>query len=435
MLFVLPTLLALAPPAGFTASVERLPVKIVNASNASVHVDTMLGRLVLTGVTVTGKTRLCPTSSKAGATTVLECKTKKISATLERDAHGAYVDVRELTTFNWTDRDAEIPMAMWSLRELSIPDTCPGNGWAARAECAFDDGDLGAAKLAWDEALNGPDVGLARLRLGDLALRSGDVETAMKLYASVSTAGPVGRLAAARSCELIGTCFKESESDKVANDEGLALPFARELGLFTIRREVISGRETKALTLLLSRLEKDEQFCEGAIAFCQKVVAAGLESNDVEARIAALSAFLNEALRHGPRELELSVAAARTAQELGAPGFAAAMLAANTPRVSKSELPSHLLQVVQLYVAAGDRIRAGVVLEYAESRLAGSTKTKEWNRVRQQLGRAARSVQSQPVTRNEEAFQALTSQVSLTTDLARAAAARSRAVEAPQEAP
>jgi hypothetical protein len=42
-------------------------------------------------------------------------------------------------------------------------------------------------------------------------------------------------------------------------------------------------------------------------------------------------------------------------------------------------------------------------------------------------------VQKQSLVKDEGAFEALTSQVSLTTDLARAAAARSRAVDAPQE--
>lgn len=434
MHFLLPTLLALAPPTGFTASVERLPVRITNATTASAEVDAMLGRVVLRGVTPVGKTRLCPTQKNVSGAVVLQCKSHRVWAQLEHDARGTYVDVRELTAFNWTDRNSEIPMAAWTLKELSIPDACPGTGAAARAECAWIAGDLSAAKSAWDEALGGPDVGLARLRLGDLALRSGDVETAMKLYSAVTTAGPVGRLAAVRACELIGTCFSVTESARVANEEGLALPFAREMALFTMRRDVLAGRERAAVTMLVGRLEKDSQLCENAIAFCQKLVEAGLESEDVEARIAALSAFLTEALRHGPREVELSLAAAQTAREIGAPGFAAAVLASNTPRVAPSQLSSHLQQIAQLYLAAGDRVRAGVILEYAEGKLGTATRTAAWNQIRRTLGRTARAVAAAPsLAKDEAAFEALTSQVALTTDLARAAAARSRAADAPQE--
>lgn len=436
MHFLLPALLAITPPTGFTASVERLPVRITNATKASAEVDAMLGQVVLTGVAVTGKTRTCPTQKVVNGAIVLQCKSHKIWAQLEHDARGAFVDVRELTSINWTDRNAEIPMAAWSLKELSIPDACPGTGAAARAECAWIAGDLSAAKSAWDEALGGPDVGLARLRLGDLALRSGDVETAMKLYAAITTAGPVGRLAAVRACELIGTCFSVTESARVANEEGLALPFAREMALFTMRREVIAGRERAALTMLVSRLEKDAQLCESAIAFCQKLVQAGLESNDVETRIAALSAFLTDSLRRGPRETELSLAASQTAREMGAPGFAAAVLASNTPRIAPAQLSGHLLQVAQLYLAAGDRVRAGVILEYAEGKVGTATRTAAWNQIRRTLGRPLdRTAHAGPtapsLAKDEAAFEALTSQVALTTDLARAAAARSRAAVSP----
>lgn len=436
MHFLLPTLLlSTLPPTGFTASVERLPVRVTGKGvTASAEVDALLGRVVLKGLTPAGKTRLCPTQKTVDGVVVLECTSRRLWAQLEHDARGVYIDVRQLTSINWTDRDSEIPMATWSLKDLSLPDTCPGTGPAARAECAWMAGDLGTAKRAWDEALGGPDVGLARLRLGDLALRSGDVEGAMKLYAAVTSAGPLGRLAAARTCELVGTCFSEAESARAANEDGLALPFAREMTLLTVRREVLSGRDRAAIVMLTAKLEADPRLCETAIAFCQKVIEAGLASSDVEARIAALSAFLNEALRHGPREIELSLAAAQTARELGAPGFAASVLAANTPRVARERLPAHLLLVVQLYLAANDRVRAGVIFEYAEGKLGPATRSAPWNQLRRQLGRPPRAAPPAPtLARDEAAFEALTSQVALTTDLARAAAARSRAADAPQE--
>lgn len=439
MILALATLLTAAPPTGFTASVDRVAVQRTS-KDASVEVFPLTGRVVLKGLTPVGKLpRVCPALEKAAGGAVLVCRSRRLWAALEKDARGEFVDLRQLTGVNWTDESSRVPLRAWSLRTLSIPDTCPGRQASARGECALADGDFEVARAAYTEALTGPDVSLAHFRLGDLALRDGDVEAALRHYAKVSPVGPVGRLAIARTCELVGTCLTNAESMRVGSTEGLATEPARELELYNLRRELMMGRDEDALTRLQRGLERDAAFCEGLVPFCQKVAEAGLASDDVEARILALSIFLMDQVRHGPAEERLNEAAAKTARELGAPGFAAAILAANTPKVPRAQLSAHLLEIVSLYLAAGDRVRAAVVLEYAQGKLGAAAQSGGWVAARRQLSRRQGTTVAPPAAVVDDAQLAeLAAQVSLSTDLARAAAVRSRATQhqdAPQHAP
>src|SRR6185369_1707903 len=65
---------------------------------------------------------------------------------------------------------------------------------------------------------------------------------------------------------------------------------------------------------------------------------------------------------------ELELATARGAQQAGAPLFAANVLAGVAGRVPAHALPQHLLWTAELYVEGGDRIRAGVIHEFARAR-------------------------------------------------------------------
>ncbi|MDP2271438.1 MAG: hypothetical protein Q8N23_20220 [Archangium sp.] len=408
---------------GFTVSVER--VSLTESAGASVTTDPMLAEVILTGLKLSTKApRLCPTSERRGERLVLHCTTRRVFAQLAHDERGAFLDVREVLGVSWLDF-ALVPLNAWSLRSLSLPDACPGKLAAARGECALAEGDVDAARAAWMEGLDGPDVSLCHLRLGDLAIREGAVEAALTHYAKIPDAGLVGRLAQLRSCELLGTCLTIEASDRAADTRLLAADLAREVRLLTVRRELAAGRDVRAMQVLLTALETDGDACTSALSLCQKFVAAGLESRELEARVAALSSFLTDKVRRGPAEYALNQAASRAASEIGAPGFAASILSANTPHVPGAELSSHLLGIIKLYVAARDPVRATVVLEYAEGKLGSVTRKGEWTSARRQLGRRA---MVRPVPeRSTEALDALSAQVSLSTDLARAASLRSKA--------
>lgn len=443
MLSLLATILASAPPTGFTVAVDRVAVRRVSPQ-VSVETETMTGRVVLRGLALAAKApRLCPTVEKRkDGAVVLTCTSRRIWAGMGDDVRGSFIDLRQLTAISWAEPSAQLPMRPWPLKVSGIPDQCPGTNSAARAECAFDRGELEAAETGWKEALNGPDLSLAHLRLGDLALSRGDVEAALKHYAATSPTGPVGRLAQVRSCELIGSCLSVTESARMGNTDAMPPEIAREVVLHHIRRELVAGRDADAMTMLTAKLESDPLFCEGVtLPLCQRMIEGGLTSNDVEARISALSVFLSDKARRGPFELILNDEAATTARELGAPGFAASILASNTPRIPRAELSEHLLEIVRLYVAARDPVRAAVVLEYAEGKLGATTRAGGWVSVRRQLGGRSNTTAVAPVVSatDDRALEELSSQVSLSTDLARAAAARSRAIEdvpsAPETAP
>ncbi len=408
---------------GFTVSVER--VAVTESTGASVIADPMLAEVILTGLKLNAKApRLCPTAERRGEQLVLHCTTRRLFAQLTHDEHGAFLDVREITGVSWLDI-ASVPMTAWSLRSLSLPDECPGKLAAARGECALAQGEVAAARAAWLEGLEGPDVSLCHLRLGDLAIREGAVEAALAHYAKVPEVGLVGRLAQLRSCELMGTCLTVAASDRAADTHMLGEDLAREVRLFTVRRELAAGRDVRAMQALLSAFEMDGDACSGALSLCQKFLAAGLQSHELEARIAALSAFLTDKVRQGPAGYALNQAASRAASEIGAPGFAATILSANTPHVPGAELSSHLLGIIELYVAARDPVRATVVLEYAESKLGKVTRKGGWSSARRQLGRRALARPSSE--RTTQSLEALSAQVSLSTDLARAASLRSKA--------
>ncbi len=426
-------ILAAAPPTGFTLSIDRIPVSQATPGIV-LSVDPLLAQVVLRGGSITGKLpRLCPTAERKGTVTTLKCISRRLWATLARDAKGAYIDLRQLTGVSWLDDASRVPMVAWPLRTLLLPDVCPGKLPAARGECALAQRDFKTAKAAWIEGIAGPDASLCHLRLGDLAMIDNNVEQALYHYSKITSVTSVGRMGQVRQCELMGTCLEPAESERMGDIELIPLELAREVRLYKARRELTAGRDAEAMASFRDSLDADGALCEGALSFCQKMIEAGLASDDVEARIAALSAFLTDKVRKGPLEYALNEAAARSALELGAPGFAASILSANSPHVPKNELGPHLLEIIKLYMAAGDAVRASVVLEYAESRLGATAQSGAWLTARRQLN--SREKKNSPVAsavdrsaENLEALEALSTQVSLATDLARAAAVRSRAV-------
>lgn len=424
---LLSTLLTLAPPMELTASVERLDVQRTGG-DASVEVEPFARRITLRGLTLAGRApQLCPKLERKGEVTTLTCRTRRLWAALEKDARGPYLSLRLLRGTSWIDPLVMPAPHAWSARTMGIPDGCPGRTAAVIAECALENGDAQTAQAQWKEALLGPDSAVGNLRLGALALREGDAEAALKHFKRVSFVGPLGRLAEMSACELEGTCAEPGTAAHVENLEGLPSELRRDALALRVRRLLTEDRDVEAMHALEGALTAERGFCEGNVAFCQKLIEGGLTSTDQEARIAALSVYLTDVARQGPIGTPLAFEAAAVATEVGAPGFAASILAAITPSVERGALSSHLLEVIRLYLAAGDRVRAAAVLEYADGKL-GRPHTRDWNLTRRRLGTRHANVDPVPVV-DDAALQALTADVTLSTDLARAAAARSRAVE------
>lgn len=364
-----------APPTGFTQALERVALtRPVPA--AQVQVDPVLARIIVTQPKILKgpPSTLCPTVIEERDRTILRCTSRRLWATTATDKNGPYLDVRLMQGVPPATGGEDLPLRPWPLRALGIPEDCPGKSKAPRGECLLAHGQYEEAEALFTEALGGPDTPLARVRLGDLAIRRGDWETALEQYALIPpTARPIGRMARARSCTLIGTCLSGPQAEIAAELAGLTGPLRAELVLATLRRDVAAGHVEPAITRLAAELSTDPALCDGAQGLCQRLAQVAMETDDDAVRMTGLRIFLTDGVREGPHEAEVSMIAAQAAEALGAPRFAGALYSAATPLVAPADLEQHLLKTAQLFLAAKDPVRANVILDYAESKLRGRT--------------------------------------------------------------
>lgn len=417
-------------PTGFTAAAERVPLTRTNTKPPSLTVEPLPGRLVLSNVRPRSlrSSTLCPQIDTQGDRTVMRCTTRRLWAEVIVEEGGTYLDIRLLIGLPW-EGELALPMRAWPIRAYGIPDECPGRLEVTRGQCELELGTKEEAEQLFKKARSGSDANFAYLRLAELALQRGAAEEAVQLLAFVPPMGPIGRLARARLCDLTGSCLSETISAQAGDTQGLEEPLKSELGFITWRREIFMGREAKAMAPFVDALQKSPELCRGVVPLCQRMLIAGLSCADDHARGAALAGWLVQSVRRGPHELELARAAARAAQDLGAPSFGAAVLASSSALVPPVELNAHLLKTVELYLESRDLIRAEAIFDYAEGRLgAGSTSTGPWRAVRRTLKRHRVEPRAALTpTLSSVPVKTLESNVGLARELARAAAARGRA--------
>ncbi len=426
-----------AAPTGFTSAVERVPLVRTSAKPPTLVLEPLANRIVLGNVKPKGTLAgtLCPQVESRAEETTLRCTSRRLWAELSEDDHGLFLDLRLLRGVPWVGELA-IPLRAWPIRAYGIPDECPGRLDATRGQCALARGDVEEAERYFKKARSSPDANFAYLRLAELAVQRGAPEEALHLFAFVPPSGPIGRAARARLCDLTGACLGEKESAAAGDTLGLDEPLKGELALIFWRRELFMGREATVMAPFVRALQENPALCRDTVPLCQLMLIAGLACSDENARAAALSGWLIQSVRRGPYELALTRAASRAAGELGAPSFAAAVLASSSALVPTNELNTHLLRAVELYLEARDPVRAGAIFDYAENRLGvGATSKGGWGVVRAQLkGKRAEAKLTPALPAPVVSVDALETNVGLATELARAAAARSRAQEpAPHE--
>lgn len=430
MVFALVSIaLGAPPPTGFTSSMERIALERTS-SRVDVTVDPLVKTIVLTGAKISGRleSALCPTQLKRRDGLSLHCTTRRLWAAIGDDENGLYLDLRALRGVTWQWDAAGVPLQRWPFEGLGIPQSCPGTIDIVKAECALGEGRFEEAAVRFASALETPDMNFARLRLGDLALRRGDPEAALSWYAKAAATGPVTRLARMRECDLTGNCLAE----KPATLDGLHPTLAMEGRIHQIRQDLVADRELEAMQQLSAEVEAGRPLCTIAHLFCQKAVQAAFLATSDETTSLALSVFATAGLADGPAGIEVARAAAGAAERAGAPGFAAAVLASLSGRLPMDELDVHLQRVARLYLAARDPIRAQFVVEYAEQKLAAATlKSKAWKQLR-------RIVEPKPSSPKPAAppsiavrLPALTDDVAISRELARAVQARSAAAQPP----
>ena len=316
--------------------------------------------------------QLCPSLLRTEQGILLRCRTPRIEAQLDTLEGKAVLEIHELRGLPWRDESDQ----MWFFYNpigLKLGNACPGDTPAARGECHFKAGRITEAALEFRKGLSTEHRKMCALRLGDVAIRSGDAVTAVSWYQLSGHYGPYGRMAQARLCELGGMCLGEKR--KTTFDSSLLPePLKTEMLLRGARAFAYIGAVEEAMKRLTGAMKENPKLCESDNRIlCRRLVAFALQFPDATAGEEALEAYINLPARtEGFMSLELLRAAAEKAVIIGAPLFAANMMAASVPwieGVNPQGLNEHLLRTTELYLKGSDKARARTMYEYAESRL------------------------------------------------------------------
>jgi tetratricopeptide (TPR) repeat protein len=243
---------------------------------------------------------------------------------------------------------------------------------AGRAECALHEGRTEDASALFRQALaSAPQASFAGMRLGDLALAKGDVPVALQYYKRYSFGDMFGRVAAARMCELDGTCLL-SDAARVFGARDWPEPVRTEMLLRGARAALFGDRTSDAVRLIADAIaNRTSGACtELGMMLCRRILMVIIEKAEGDEAAQVIESYLALPDRYqGPLAMPMMKAVAEKAASLGAPAFAANLLAANATSAEGPGLGDYLLRTAELYLAAGDDVRARVVLDYAETRL------------------------------------------------------------------
>lgn len=370
---------------GILEASESLPLAATGTTAISVEGDALGGRIVLTGAVPKGRSTLCPSAEKRGATLVLRCKSRRVRARLELAAgSGGKAPVlllHQMRAAPVLDGDATLPLFSYATPDLGLepcdaPAAAPEEpSPSRRGECALTEGRFDDAISALAVALDGPMRPHAVLRLGDAALLVDDVERAAAFWDSVGAAGPWTRLAAARLCDLLGTCRTPVRGGLRFNplDHGGLPPVAQdEILLRQARTLAYDDQAAEAVSLLV---EQGERACGRAPSLCRRIALEALRSLEgisdsaepaATTRREVLALVLTVGLHDDATGTELAGRLAEDLAALGVPNLGADLLAG----ASRTH-PNHdatLLRAAELYVDAGDGIRAATVTRYMAGR-------------------------------------------------------------------
>ena len=430
MMLLLLSLLATVGPS--VAVLERH--NLVQRPKAVV-VDTLSARIRLVGWSgaqvraLAQKSTLCNQVTVVEGTTLLSCSNRRLTAAL--DAKG--LTFRAMPSPPMTTDASHPPLLHYEPVRFGLGGPCPGDTPSSRGECAFvshlerqfaefsptgpspkvvqrkeilgtkqpkqkfEGPELAAAavelRVAFDGAVH---RGHAAVRLGDLSWLGGDTEAAARWYEQAGP-GVFGRLAASRLAELFS--YLDGPTPRLPfdpfDDAGLDPDICAEIALRRARAYAFADRMIDAVHLLVSR---GPQTCDMQPALCRKIAAIALRSPDQQMRAITslpLSVEPAEALTlaltipsafDGEGAIELADAVAEHTKRMGAPLFAANVLAATSSQVAPAVLDNWLLRCAELYVEANDAARARAVLSFANSRRFTNGKNQNrWRAIRNRL--------------------------------------------------
>jgi hypothetical protein len=338
-------------PRAVSFDVWRREVRLITASPAAV-------------ARALEASRLCPQAEVRDGAAVARCKNGRLVASLGRGRRGVELSLAQLRGVPRDDAPSLGTSWHYPPERFGLGGACPGTTPEGKAECLLAQRRPDEAVPLLTEALQHGNGDFAALRLGDIALAKGDILGALARYQAAGRKDNWGRLAAMRLCELVGCEREESVFDSARLPE----PLATEVELRLARTLALRGEDRRAALALLRRLADRARppVCPSWPAVCAGVALVNLCSDDLELEALGLEVFLHFQQQVGTSQDTVLVrAAAEAAARLGAPAFAANLLATATPAVPRTRLVEHLSRVVTFYEAAGDRLRADVVRDYA----------------------------------------------------------------------
>jgi hypothetical protein len=362
------------------ASVERLPLA-APANRVTVAVESLAMRIVLTTTAdaraiqqrlLASNPQLCPFIERVGNSVVIDCRTPRIEARIDPNGGKPVLEIRQLRGLPLTE-DGDQIWFFYHPIALRFGSGCPGDTPASRGECHFKAGRFSEAAIEFRKALPGEHRRLAELRLGDIALRTGDPATAAGWYRMAGRYGSYGRMATARLCELGGTCLGELRK-RTFDAAVLPEPLHTEMLLRAARVSAYVGAVKDSMVSLLETIHSSSRVCEEDMrVLCRRLVLYALKFPDREGASEALEAYLSLPSRtEGFLSIEMVRAASEKALDLGAPLFAGNLLAASVPWVEAVDVDAigdHLLRGCEMYLAAKDLARARTLFEYADGRV------------------------------------------------------------------
>ena len=366
---------------------------------------------------------VCPKVTVHDGAVELTCRSRRIEAQLTPQGKTTFLDINELRGLPWRAGPDAPPSYFLDPWRVGLGQGCPARGGVPRGECELRDGHVLAAAALFRNGLSGPHRQMATLRLGDLALRTGDPLTAAGWYRRVGAYGVFGRMASQRLCELTGDCLDDPEELAHTYDpNGLPEPLRAETVMRSARAQAYLGHITEAVRLLADQIEAHgvASVCrEEAELLCRRILLQGMREAGrapaPHARTAVVIATKPEASGaggapgadpaakaavaaeeqrvfeenlmqtymdlpswdKGPLSVDLAEAGAVVAIRMGAPDFAGNLLASSAREVPDARLSEHLLAAVEAFLRAEDLVRARVVAEYMRSRLGPKARVSE----------------------------------------------------------
>ena len=367
---------------------------------------------------------VCPKVAVHDGAVELSCRSRRIEAQLTPQGKTTFLDINELRGLPWRPGLDGAPSYFFDPWRVGLGQGCPARGGVPRGECELKEGHILAAAALFRNGLSGPHRQMASLRLGDLALRTGDPLTAAGWYRRVGAYGVFGRMASERLCELTGDCLDDPEElARTYDPNGLPEPLRAESVMRQARTQAYLGHVPEAVRILSDQIdahgaesvcrEEAEFLCrrillqgmreavrapvapaKAAVAAPEKVAASGAggaggaSGSDAAAKAAALAKadaaaeqqrnFEEHLMQSylelpnwdkGPLAVDLAEAGATVAIRMGAPDFAGNLLASTAREVPDARVSEHLLAAVEAFLRAEDLVRARVVAEYMGTRL------------------------------------------------------------------